>query len=176
MANTLTTSRLLLREWRDDDLPAFAALNDDPRAMAFFPRRLTREESDAFVARARDHFARHRFGWWVVETADAPFVGFVGLAVVTLEVQFAPCVEIGWRLACTHWGYGYATEAARAVLAHGFGPLGLRAVVAFTAEGNARSRAVMERLGMRRDPADDFDHPRLPAGHLLRRHVLYRLP
>ncbi len=111
----------------------------------------------------------------MVEAADTPFIGFVGLAIPGFETSFTPCVEIGWRLAHAHWGRGYATEAAHAALAHGFGPLGLREIVSFTAQQNLRSRAVMERLGMRRDPADDFDHPKLSPGHPLRRHVLYRL-
>ena len=128
------------------------------------------------VARNRDHFARHGFGLWAVEVpGSAPFVGFVGLAVPRFEAHFAPCVEIGWRLAAEYWSRGYATEAASAVLAHAFGPLGLAEVVSFTAPANLRSRRVMERLGMTRSPADDFEHPGLSEGHPLRPHVLYRL-
>jgi ribosomal-protein-alanine N-acetyltransferase len=105
----------------------------------------------------------------------APFIGFVGLAVPVFQLHFTPCVEIGWRLAAEHWGRGYATEAARAALDFAFGPLNLSEVVSFTVPAHARSRAVMERLGMRRSPADDFDHPALSEGHPLRRHVLYRM-
>ena len=170
------SARVLLRPWRDADRAPFAALNADPGVMAFFPRRLTHPESDALVDRILDHFARYGFGSWALELPGVtPFAGFVGLAVPGFTAHFTPCVEIGWRLAVGHWGRGYATEAARLVLAHAFGPLGLTEVVSFTAEGNRRSRAVMERLGMRHDAAEDFDHPGLPDGHPLRWHVLYRL-
>jgi RimJ/RimL family protein N-acetyltransferase len=173
---TITTARLRLRPWRDGDLPAFAAPNADPRVMEHFPGTLSRAESDALVARNRDHFAAHGFGLWAVEVPGrAPFIGFVGLAVPRFEGPFTPCVEVGWRLAAEHWGQGYATEAASAVLAHAFGPLGLAEVVSFTAPANRRSRRVMERLGMTRLPAGDFEHPGLPEGHPLRPHVLYRL-
>jgi RimJ/RimL family protein N-acetyltransferase len=173
---TITTARLCLRLWRDEDLPTFAALNADPCVMEHFPGTLSRAESDAMVARNRDHFTAHEFGLWAVEVPGrATFIGFVGLAVPRFEAHFTPCVEIGWRLAAEHWGKGYATEAASAALDHAFGPLGLAEVVSFTAPANRRSRHVMERLGMPRSPADDFEHPSLPKGHRLRRHVLYRL-
>jgi RimJ/RimL family protein N-acetyltransferase len=168
--------RVLLRRWREADRAPFAAINADPRVMAFFPQRLDRRESDALVDRIERHFAEHGFGLWALELPGAaPFVGFAGLAVPRFAAHFTPCVEVGWRLAFGHWGRGYATEAARAALAHGFAALGLPAVVSFTACGNRRSRAVMARLGMSRDPAEDFDHPALPERHPLRRHVLYRL-
>ena len=171
----LRTARLVLRDWRDDDLAPFAALNADPAVMAHFPAPLSRHESDAMAARIRAAIAERGFGFWAVEAPGvAPFVGFVGLSVPGFDAPFTPCVEIGWRLARAHWGRGYATEAARAALADAFGRLGLAEVVAFTVPANAPSRAVMTRLGMTRDPADDFDHPLLPAGHPLRRHVLYR--
>jgi len=172
----LQTDRLILREWRDEDLAPFAALNADERVAAFLPGTLTREESDAMAARIREHFARRGFGLWVVEAPGvSPFLGFVGLSVPSFEAPFTPCVEIGWRLAFEHWGFGYATEAARAAVRFGFDELGLDEIVSFTVPDNLRSRAVMERLGMRRSPADDFDHPKLPPGHRLRRHVLYRI-
>jgi ribosomal-protein-alanine N-acetyltransferase len=103
------------------------------------------------------------------------FVGFTGLAVTEFEAHFTPAVEVGWRLARSAWGNGYATEAARAALSFGFEEAGLNEVVSFTAPANRRSRAVMERIGMSRDPRDDFDHPGLPGGHPLRPHVLYRV-
>ena len=116
------------------------------------------------------------FGLWAVEVVDgAPFIGFIGLSVPRFETHFTPCVEVGWRLSRENWGYGYATEGALASLAFGFDTLGLDEIVSFTAPGNVRSRAVMERIGMTRDPQDDFDHPSLPEGHPLRRHVLYRI-
>lgn len=179
---TLATERLILRPWQESDLAPFAALNADARVMEYMPARLDRAGSDALVARAQAHFDRHGFGPWAVElrsgepgSGDAGLIGFVGLMVPSFEAHFTPCVEVGWRLAFVHWGRGYATEAAQAALAFGFGSAGLDEIVSFTSVGNARSRAVMERLGMRRDPADDFDHPTLPEGHALRRHVLYRL-
>jgi RimJ/RimL family protein N-acetyltransferase len=172
---TIDTPRLILRDWRPEDLPAFAAMNADPRVMEFFPKPLDRAESDARVAKIGDHFARHGFGLWAVEVRDvAGFIGFVGLSVPQFEAHFTPCVEVGWRLAFEHWGLGYATEAARAALDFGFQCLALEEIVSFTVPANRRSRAVMERIGMTRNPADDFDHPTLPEGHPLRRHVLYR--
>jgi RimJ/RimL family protein N-acetyltransferase len=115
-------------------------------------------------------------GWgnWALEVIGGEtFVGFTGLSVPSFEAHFMPCTEIGWRLARSAWGRGFATEAARAALDFGFGELGLAEIVSFTALGNARSIAVMERLGMRRD--GEFDYPRFPDGHRLRRHVLYRI-
>jgi RimJ/RimL family protein N-acetyltransferase len=158
------------------DREPFAAMNADPVVMEFYPSALTRAESDAVAGRIEQHFERHGFGLWAIEIAGgAPFAGYVGLAIPGFEASFTPCVEIGWRLGRDAWGKGYATEGARAVLAHGFGVLGLSEIVSFTVPANVRSRRVMERIGMTRDPAEDFDHPRLPAGHPLRRHVLYRL-
>jgi RimJ/RimL family protein N-acetyltransferase len=190
----LRTERLVLRGWREEDLAAFAALNADPVVMEHFPGTLSRAESDAFAARVRGEMAERGFGLWAVEVPGvAPFIGFTGLSVVRFDAPFtrsarqAPrsgarsepkasgVVEVGWRLARAHWGRGYATEAARAALAHGFGALGLDEIVSFTAVGNARSRRVMEKLGMTHDPAEDFDHPSLAPGHRLRRHVLYRI-
>jgi RimJ/RimL family protein N-acetyltransferase len=150
----IRTERLLLRQWRDDDLAPYAALNADPRVMEHFPALLTREQSDASAARIRAHLAAHGFGLWAVEPVGvAPFIGFTGLARPAFEAPFTPCVEIGWRLAAAYWGRGYATEAAAAALRDGFERLGLAEIVAFTVPANRRSRRVMERLGMRHDPA-----------------------
>jgi ribosomal-protein-alanine N-acetyltransferase len=174
---TLTTSRLLLRPWREADLPAFAALNADPRVMEFFPKRLDSAESDALAAGIRASCDLRGFGLWAVEIRDAaPFIGFVGLSVPRFEAHFTPCIEIGWRLASEYWHRGYAIEAARAAARFAFEQLELDEIVSFTTVKNVRSRRVMERLGMSRGAADDFDHPLLPAGHPLHRHVLYRLP
>ena len=173
---TLSGGRIHLRQWRDEDRDAFAAMNADARVMEFFRNSLSRAESDAMVDRIQKHFGEHGFGLWAIEVPDvAPFAGFAGLAVARFSAHFTPCVEVGWRLAFAHWGHGYATEAARLALDYAFGTLALPEVVSFTSVTNHRSRAVMERLGMRRDPADDFDYPALPEGHPLRRHVLYRL-
>jgi len=175
-APTIQTHRLLLRLWRDEDLVPFAALNADPGVMEHFPKPLDRAESDLLAARIRDTFDRRGFGLWAVEVPGvADFIGFVGLSVPHFEAHFTPCVEIGWRLAHEHWGFGYASEAARAAVDCGFRQLELDQIVSFTVAANKRSRAVMERIGMTRTPADDFDHPSIPEGHPLRRHVLYRL-
>jgi ribosomal-protein-alanine N-acetyltransferase len=172
----LKTERLRLRAWRPEDLEPFAELNADPRVMEFFPAPLDRAESDALAQRIGEHFAKHGFGLWAVEVVGgSSFVGYVGLIVPTFEAHFTPCVEIGWRLACEHWGHGYATEAARAVLEFAFRQEELDEVVSMTVPANRRSRGVMQRLGMTRDGADDFQHPKLPEGHPLRYHVLYRL-
>ena len=171
----IRTSRLALRRWRPEDREAFAAMSADPRVMAHFMATLSRPQSDAVVDMIEAELAERPFGLWAVEIPGVvPFAGFVGLHVPGFEAHFTPCVEIGWRLAAEHWGHGYASEAAQAALAYAWDPLGLTEVVAFTAVGHARSRAVMERVGMRHDPAGDFDHPRLPEGHQLRPHVLYR--
>jgi ribosomal-protein-alanine N-acetyltransferase len=172
---TLRTARLLLRDWQDADLDPFASMNADSQVMEFFPRVLDRAESDALVARIRNRFARSGFGLWAVEYCGiTPFIGFVGLTVPSFEVHFTPCVEIGWRLARDHWGRGYATEAAQAALEFGFGQLAVEEIVSFTAQANRRSRNVMERIGMTHSPDDDFEHPFIPEGNPLRRHVLYR--
>jgi ribosomal-protein-alanine N-acetyltransferase len=166
----------MLRDWRDEDLAPWIALNADPRVREFFPSILTASESAAQMQEARGHIARHGFGPWAVEVrGGAPFVGFIGLSVPTFDAHFTPCVEVGYRLAFDAWGHGYATEGARAVLRYGFQSLRLSEIVSFTTESNWRSRRVMDRLGMHRDPADDFDHPNLHENHPLRRHVLYRL-
>jgi ribosomal-protein-alanine N-acetyltransferase len=171
--NILTTARLKLRDWRDDDLPAFAALNADPEVMEFFPNTLTTEDSNAFAGRIRARIAEYNWGLWAVEVINGPaFIGFVGLSVPKFKAHFTPCTEIGWRLARTAWGYGYATEAARAALDYGFQILGLQEILSFTSSSNTKSRHVMEKLGMTNDPADNFDHPLV--GGPLRKHVLYR--
>jgi RimJ/RimL family protein N-acetyltransferase len=173
---TLSGDRVCLRRWRDEDREAFAAMNSDDRVMKYFRGTLGRVESDAMFDGIQKHFSDHDFGLWAIEVPSvAPFIGFAGLAVARFSAHFTPCVEIGWRLAFAHWGRGYATEAARLALGYGFGTLALPEIVSFTTATNHRSRAVMERLGMRHDPADEFDHPSLPEDHPLRRHVLYRL-
>ena len=172
----LGTPRLLLRHWRVEDRPAFAAMNRDSRVMEHFPAVMSPAESDALADRIQAHFEQREFGLWAVEIPGVtPFAGYVGLAVPRFAASFTPCVEIGWRLAAEYWGRGYATEGARAALTFGFETLQLTEIVSFTAVGNVRSRRVMEKLGMTHNTADDFDHPLLPEGHRLRRHVLYRI-
>jgi RimJ/RimL family protein N-acetyltransferase len=171
----LAGERVLLRRWRDEDRAPFAALNADARVMEYFPEPLDRARSDAMIDRIEENFDSRGYALWAVEVPGvAPFIGFCGLAIPGFTAHFTPCVEIGWRLAADYWGRGYASEAARLSLNHGFGSFGFSEIVAFTAVDNRRSRAVMERLGMRYDPADDFDMPTIPSGHPLRRHVLYR--
>ncbi|MHB1535029.1 MAG: GNAT family N-acetyltransferase [Acidimicrobiales bacterium] len=171
----LRTSRLLLRRWRPEDLEAFAAMNADLEVMEFFPAPLERASSDALVGRIQAGFAEYGFGLWALEVASSGgFIGFAGLSVPGFEAAFIPAVEIGWRLARRAWGQGYATEAATAALDAAFGPLGLGEVVSFTSVANLRSQAVMRRLGMIHDPAEDFEHPSLPPDHRLAHHVLYR--
>ncbi|WP_246002004.1 GNAT family N-acetyltransferase [Allorhizocola rhizosphaerae] len=172
----IQTKRLLLRGWRETDLDPFAALNADPEVMEHFPAPLSQEQSDVMVARIEQGFTRHGFGLWALEiAATGEFIGFTGLSPVSFEAHFTPAVEIGWRLARHAWGHGYATEAARAAIAFGFDIARLREIVSFTSRTNVRSQRVMQRLGMTRDPADDFEHPRLSPGGPLRPHVLYRL-
>jgi RimJ/RimL family protein N-acetyltransferase len=172
----LSTERLILRRWYGADREPFARLNADPRVMEFFPQALAPEQSDLLVERIETHFKQHGFGLCAVESRDDDsFIGFIGLNVPAFESAFTPCVEIGWRLAARYWGQGLATEGASAILAYGFETLAIPDIVSFTVPANTRSRRVMEKLGMTHDPAEDFDHPQLPPGHPMRRHVLYRL-
>lgn len=172
----IETERLILRPWRDSDLESFARMNSDPRVMEFLLKPLSREESDAWVARAREHDSRHGFGLNAVELKETgAFIGYVGLAIPAYELPCSPCVEIGWRLAADHWNRGFASEGAKAALRDGFDRVGLREIVSFTVPLNVRSRRVMEKIGMTRDLGGDFDHPRVPVGHPLRRAVLYRI-
>ncbi|MER5553578.1 GNAT family N-acetyltransferase [Streptomyces sp. NPDC002793] len=170
----LRTDRLLLRRWQDSDLAPWAAMNADPEVRQHLGGLLTREQSDASVARFQDDFDRRGYGWWAVQLrATGEFIGFAGLDQVDDGMPFSG-VEIGWRLARPAWGQGYATEAASAGLAFGFKTLGLPEILAVTTATNVRSQAVMRRIGMTRDPADDFDDPTEPEGPL-RPNVLYRI-
>ena len=172
----MRTERLLMRRWQPADRGPFAAMNADPEVMAHFPATLDRAASDAFVDRIEAGFDANGFGLWALERLDTgQFIGFTGLSVARFEAHFTPAVEIGWRLSRPAWGHGFATEAARRALRAGFEEYRLAEIVSFTAAGNAASQAVMRRIGMRRDPAEDFDHPNVPPGHRVRRHVLYRL-
>lgn len=174
MPTALSTPRLRLRPWRESDFAPFADMNADPHVMEHFPAVQPREESDAMALRIMAKLEAQGWGLWALEVIGGePFIGFTGLNVPNFDSYFTPCTEIGWRLARNAWGHGYATEAARAALAFGFGDIGLEEIVSFTAVTNKRSVAVMERLGMRRD--GEFDHPRVAQGNPVRRHVLYRL-
>lgn len=172
----LTGSRLRLRPWCRSDLDPFAAMSADPAVMRHLLPLPDRAACAAVIERFERHRDEHGFTFWAIEVPGlCPFIGFAGLLRVGFEAPFTPAVEIGWRLASAHWGQGYATEAANLALRHGFEDHGLRQIVALTVPDNSRSRRVMQRLGMRHDPRDDFDHPRVPDGHPLKRHVLYRL-
>lgn len=171
----LESARLVMRPWRDEDLPAFAELCADPQVMRYFPDTLSRLQSAAVIGRIRGHFAENGFGLWALERKDTgQFIGFTGLNRVEFDASFTPAVEIAWRLAREHWGLGYASEAAWTTLRCGFGQLDLDEMVAFTATANLASEKVMQAIGMRRE-GSDFDHPELPEGHPLRRHLLYRI-
>jgi RimJ/RimL family protein N-acetyltransferase len=172
----IETDRLLMRRWLASDLDPFTALNSDPEVMRHVGGTLDRDQTAALIRRIESHFDTYGFGLWAVEhRRDASLIGFVGLHNVDFDAPFAPAVEVAWRLARAAWGHGYATEAARAALEFAFGAERMDEVVSFTVPDNTRSRAVMERIGLVRDPAGDFDHQNLPEGHPLRRHVLYRI-
>ncbi len=175
-APELRTRRLLLRRWQEQDLEPFSAISADPKVMEYFPSTLTTEQSAALIERNEASFDAHGYGLWAVELCgEAALIGFVGALAVEDDLPFYPAVELGWRLGHEFWGRGIATEGARVVSEYAFQTLGLRELVAYTAARNLRSQRVMERLGMRHDPAEDFLHPKLFPDHPLAPHVLYRL-
>ena len=172
----IETPRLTLRQWRDSDADPFAEMNADPRVMEFFPSTMTREKSDEMLTRCRDLIAVRGWGIWAVELRDSgELMGCIGLHTPGYDLPFVPCVEVAWRLKVDAWGKGYCSEAARAVIDAGFTQLGLKEIVAYTALPNVRSQAVMRKMGMVRDPAEDFDHPLIGEDHWLRKNCLYRL-
>ncbi len=172
----IRTDRLLLRRWRESDRDRFAEMNADPDVMRHMIDHLSRDESDALIDRVEEAFNIWGFGLWAVEVpGESDFIGFTGLWPTGFQAPFTPAIEIGWRLNRNSWGKGYATEAALAALAFGFERAELEQIVSFTIPANVRSIAVMERLGMTHDPHDDFDHPGVPSGSPLKRHVLYRI-
>lgn len=171
----LTTRRLVMRRWRSSDSEPFAALNADEEVMKYFPRMLAREESDALIERIERNFENAGFGLWAVEIqSSGEFIGFVGLSQPSWQSSFTPCVEIGWRLAKKYWGHGYAPEAALEAMRDGFERLGLAEILSWTATINLNSIRVMEKIGMARNPHEDFDHPLIESDHALCKHVLYR--
>lgn len=170
----IETARLVLRDWTAADFPPFCAINADPDVTRFLPTTASRDESAAAFARIRKHIETHSYGIWVLEErAGRKHIGSLGLMVPRFEAHFTPCVEIGWRLAKSHWNKGFATEAAKAVVQHAFDVLQLKEIVSFTVPDNVPSRRVMEKVGFRFDT--EFDHPNFADDHPLRRHVLYRL-
>lgn len=174
--HSLETNRLRLRRWCARDVEPFAALNADPNVMRHFPAPLTLDQTKNFIAAVEAHFEFEDFGLFATELKETgEMIGFVGLSIPRFRAHFMPCVEIGWRLAHKHWGNGYAPEAAEEVLRDAFERVKLENLVSFTATSNTNSMRVMEKIGMVRDPAEDFEHPSLEEDHPLRRHVLYRL-
>ena len=170
----IETERLLLRQWRSSDFPAFAEMNSDAEVMRHFPATLSEQESNAMAKRCQDLIEQRGWGFWAAqEKSSGIFIGFIGLHVPLAELPFSPCVEIGWRLSQSSWGKGLATEGANAALAFGFNELSLPEIVAFTALSNERSERVMKRIGMQRDELT-FQHPSLPQDHPLQEHCLYR--
>jgi len=171
-SNIIRTDRLILRPWNNEDFEPFAKLNADPRVREFFPHILTKEESDEQAAWISGNIEKNGWGFWAVSVIGRDdFIGFIGLS----QLDVIAAVEVAWRLDYDHWGKGYATEGARAALRYGFEVLGLDEIVSCTADINERSRRVMRKLGMHRDPQEDFVMPKLEEGHPLMRHVLYRL-
>lgn len=172
----VVTPRLVMRQWREEDLAPFAAMNADPKVMEFFPATLTREQSDGMAQRCHALIAERGWGIWALETRDDDkFIGFLGLHTPGYNLPFTPCVEMGWRLCSDAWGKGLASEAARAAFDVGFNRLNLNEIVAFTALPNTRSQALMQRMGMTLSPDENFDHPAVEAGSWLQKHCLYRL-
>jgi RimJ/RimL family protein N-acetyltransferase len=172
----LETQRLILRQWQEADRDPFFEMNRDGEVMRYFPEVQTRAQSDGFVDRAMAFIDAHGWGLFALEEkSQNRFIGFTGLARPSFEADFMPCVEIGWRLGVDFWGRGYATEAAKECLDFARRELGLKEIVSFTSKYNKPSRAVMERLGMKHDAGQDFDHPKLDPLHWITPHVLYRL-
>ena len=172
----IVSSRLILRPWCGADIKPLIAMNQDERVMEFFPNLLSSDECEAMLDRMILHHEQHGFGYWVVEIPHVTtFAGFVGLAVPRFDAHFTPCVEVGWRLMADYWGHGYATEGAAVAMRFGFETAGLDEIISMTAVMNTRSQRVMQKLGMVCNRDEDFDHPLLPAGHRLTRHVLYRI-
>lgn len=175
-APTLSTNRLVLRQWKNSDLPLFAKMNADKRVMEYFPSPLSTEESNSLAEKIEQELQEKEYGLWAVEVPNiASFIGFVGLHYPGFTAHFTPCIEIGWRLAFEYWGKGYGFEAATRVIEYAFNTIKLKEIVSFTAVSNIRSRKLMEKLGMTHNPEDDFEHPLLSENHPLRSHVLYRL-
>lgn len=171
----LRTKRLSLRQWKDSDLAPWVAMNADVDVRKYFSSVQTTEEAIREASRIRAGISQRGWGAWAVEQpGNHQFIGFVGLLVTGFEASFTPCVEIGWRLSKAAWGQGFATEAAAAALSFAFTHLHLEEVVAITTPSNTPSQNVMKKIGMNHDPAGDFNHPRIPSGHPMQRHVLYR--
>lgn len=172
----LETERLILRKWKPGDLGPFSRINADERIMEYMLNPLTEEETKAYMDRISKHIDDNGYGQFACEVKNnGEFIGYVGLSIPRFEMDFTPCVEIGWRLASEEWGKGYATEAASAVIKFGFEQISLREILSFIVPGNMRSRRVAEKIGMKFDEKDNFKHPFVPEGHPLSWHFLYRI-
>ena len=169
----ITTPRLLLRHWCDEDIEPFAKMNADTEVMRYFPNTQTEEETLALIARIKAHFANHGYGPFAIERKDnGQFIGFTGLSQPNFKTEFTPCVEVGWRLSKQNWGQGFATEAAIASIQYGFTELGLKEIYSFTVPTNLPSINVMKKAGLKY--IGQFEHPKVPDGHVFKTHVLYK--
>lgn len=170
------TDRLLLRGWQEEDRDPLARLNSNPQVMEFLLNPLSYEESAARLEVYNQHIQEHGWGLWAVSAPSvSDFIGWIGLWPVGFNAHFTPAIEVGWRLLPEFWGQGYATEGARASLQYGFRVLKLNEIVSITVPANVRSRHVMRKIGMQHDPKDDFDYPKIPEEHPLKKHILCRL-
>ncbi len=176
MTTVIETDRLILRTWHTADLEPMCAINQDPRVMEHFPELQGVDETKSLIDKINKQYANNGYTLYVTELKKTgEFIGFIGLFTVGFEAHFTPATEIGWRLGFNHWGKGYATEGAKGVLRYGFCELDLPEIVSFAVVDNKRSTRVMEKIGLRHNPSDDFDHPNLDLENRLCRHVLYRL-
>ncbi len=172
----LETDRLILRTWVDEDLESMFAINQDPKVMEYFPSLQNLEMTKNFIDKVNTHFENHGYSLYASARKDTKeFIGFIGLLIADFESHFTPATEIGWRLSSNHWGQGFATEGAKAVLDYAFRELKIPEIVSFTAAGNSKSIKVMQKIGLQHNERDDFDHPKLEDTSPLKRHVLYRL-
>ena len=166
------TQRIVFRKWTDRDIDDFSAMNLDPEVMQFYPSLLSREQTEVSMGAIKNQFEKMGYGLYVVEHRSTnQFMGYIGFSTPSFESFFTPCTEIGWRLKRNYWGQGLASEGGAACLAFGFSNLGLQKVFSFTAAVNFRSERVMNKIGMTK--TGEFEHPKLPSDHWLRRHVLY---
>ena len=169
----IQTQRLILRQWRDQDRQPFAAMNADPQVMKYFPSTLTKEQSDALIDRFIEDIESSGWGFWAAQRIDSGhFIGFIGINYSADGLPFAPCVDIGWRLAQAHWGLGFATEGAKAAMDYAFNAINLSKVVSMTPVNNKASERVMKKIGMQKQQFT-FMHPKLADGHPLQEHLLY---
>ena len=171
----METQRIILRQWKDEDYPKFAALNADLSVMEFFPKPLIHQESDDMADKIRSLLEQRGWGFWALELkGNGEFIGFTGLHIPTAKLPFSPCVEVGWRFAKRYWGFGYASEAASEALRFAFNSLKLDEVVSFATLRNLRSQSVMRKIGMA-NINQNFLHPDIDSDSLLSEHVLFKI-